>query len=160
LVLGQALINLGQRQEGIKALREFVANSPTNPNTEQVKTLIAQLEMPAPLNRAADQPMPASLPLAGVDPMLAAAEPTFSVKPWQPPSIDENKPSVASGVACPTDSVVQMTSARVQEFVSDISRIAAIEHLLHEQLDEIGDPITKETRTFNYVASVTEPTPG
>jgi len=160
LVLGQALINLGQRQEGIKALQEFVTNSPTSPNTAQVKTLIAQLEMPAPLNSAADQPMPASLPITGVDPMLAAAEPTFSVKPWQPPSIDANRPSVASGVACPVDNVVQMTSARVQEFVGDISRIAAIEHLLHEQLDEIGDPITKETRTFNYVASVTEPTPG
>ncbi|HTS04614.1 MAG TPA: tetratricopeptide repeat protein [Candidatus Eisenbacteria bacterium] len=160
LVLGQALVNLGQRQEGIKALQEFVTTSPTNPNIPQVKTLIAQLEMPAPLNGGSEQPAPVSSPLPGIDPMLAAAEPTFSVKPWQPPSIDENKPSVASGVACPVDNVVQMTSARVQEFVSDISRIAAIEHLLHEQLDEIGDPLTKETRTFNYVASVTEPTPG
>jgi len=37
LVLGQALINLGQRQEGIKALQEFVTNSPTSPNTAQVR---------------------------------------------------------------------------------------------------------------------------
>ena len=160
LVLGQALVNLGQRQAGIKALQEFVTTSPTNPNAPQVKTLIAQLEMPAPLNGATDQRVPAPSPLTGIDPMLAAAEPTFSVKPWQPPSIDENKPSVASGVACPVDNVVQMTSSRVQEFVSDISRISAIEHLLHEQLDEIGDPLTKETRTFNYVASVTEPKAG
>jgi hypothetical protein len=95
-----------------------------------------------------------------IDPMIAAAEPIFPVKPWQPPSIDENKPSVASGVECPVQNVVQMTGARVQEFVTDISRIGAIEHLLHEQLDEISDPITKETRTFNYVASVSEPVPG
>lgn len=160
LVLGQALINLGRRQEGIKALQEFVTASPTSPNTPQVKTLIAQLEMPPPLNGGAEQPVPPTSPIPGIDPMLAAAEPTFSVKPWQPPSIDENRPPVASGVACPVDNVVQRTSARVQEFVADISRIAAIEHLLHEQLDEIGDPLTKETRTFNYVASVTEPTPG
>lgn len=49
-----------------------------------------------------------------------------------------------------------MTGGRVEEFVGDVSRIAAIEHLLHEQLDEMGDAITKETRTFNYVASFNE----
>jgi hypothetical protein len=49
-----------------------------------------------------------------------------------------------------------MTGKRVEEFVEDVSRIAAIEHLLHEQLDEMGDAITKETRTFNYVASFNE----
>ena len=49
-----------------------------------------------------------------------------------------------------------MIGKRVEEFVDDVSRIAAIEHLLHEQLDEMGDAITKETRTFNYVASFTE----
>jgi hypothetical protein len=87
-----------------------------------------------------------------VDPLVAAAEPTFSVRPWQPPSIDLNKPSVAANASCPAD-IVERTGKRVEEFVEDVSRIAAIEHLLHEQLDEMGDALTKETRTFNYVAS-------
>lgn len=45
---------------------------------------------------------------------------------------------------------------RVEELIDDVSRIAAIEHLRHEQLDEMGDPITRENRTFNYVASFSE----
>ncbi|PYX72622.1 MAG: hypothetical protein DMG78_11735 [Acidobacteria bacterium] len=156
LVLGQALVNLGQRQEGIQALKDFVAATPKNPSVPQVKVLIAQLEAaPVATNASAAN---VSLPgpaVTGVDPLIAAAEPTFSVRPWQPPAIDLNKPSVAANVSCPAD-IAGMIGKRVEEFVDDVSRIAAIEHLLHEQLDEMGDAITKETRTFNYVASFTE----
>jgi tetratricopeptide (TPR) repeat protein len=156
LVLGQALVNLGQRQEGIQALKDFVAAAPKNPSVPQVKALIAQLEAaPVPASTIA---VTVSLPapqITGVDPLIAAAEPTFSVRPWQPPAIDLNKPSVAANVSCPAD-IVEMTGKRVEEFVDDVSRIAAIEHLLHEQLDEMGDALTKETRTFNYVAAFAE----
>ena len=156
LVLGQALVNLGQRQEGIQALKDFVTASPKNPSVPQVKALIAQLEAASiPANESTST---VSLPVptvTGVDPLIAAAEPTFSVRPWQPPAIDLNKPSVAANVSCPAD-MIELTGKRVEEFVEDVSRIAAIEHLLHEQLDEMGDAITKETRTFNYVASFTE----
>jgi tetratricopeptide (TPR) repeat protein len=156
LVLGQALVNLGQRQEGIQALKDFVAATPRNPSVPQVKALIAELEAaPVPTNASAAN---VSLPgpaVRGVDPLIAAAEPTFSVRPWQPPAIDLNKPSVAENVSCPAD-IAGMIGKRVEDFVDDVSRIAAIEHLLHEQLDEMGDAITKETRTFNYVASFTE----
>jgi tetratricopeptide (TPR) repeat protein len=156
LVLGQALVNLGQRQEGIQALKDFVAATPKNPSVPQVKALIAQLEAaPVPTNEsAANVSLPAPA-VTGVDPLIAAAEPTFSVRPWQPPAIDQNKPSVAASVGCPAD-IVEMTGNRVEEFVEDVSRIAAIEHLLHEQLDEMGDALTKETRTFNYVAAFAE----
>jgi tetratricopeptide (TPR) repeat protein len=153
LVLGQALVNLGQRQQGIQALKDFVAYAPKNPSVPQVKVLIAQLEAaPATTSLAS---ISASSQITGVDPLIAAAEPTFSVRAWQPPAIDLNKPSVAASVSCPAE-IVEMTGKRVEEFVEDVSRIAAIEHLLHEQLDEMGDTITKETRTFNYVASFNE----
>ena len=154
LVLGQALINLGQRQEGIQTLKDFVAAVPRNPSVPQVKALIARLEA-APATASATNvalPVPS---VTGVDPLIAAAEPTFSVRPWQPAAIDLNKPSVAANVSCPAD-IAEMTGKRVEEFVEDVSRIAAIEHLLHEQRDEMGDAITKETRTFNYVASFAE----
>lgn len=161
LVLGQALVNLGQKQEGIQALKNFVDTVPKNPSVPQVKALIAKLETP-------DSTPAASLPtvslveakVEGVDPMVAEGEPTFSLRPWQPAGIDTNKPTVAPGVACPAEQVIQKSGERVEEFVSDVSRIAAIEHLLHEQLDEVGEPITKQTREFNYVAAVSESTPG
>jgi tetratricopeptide (TPR) repeat protein len=153
LVLGEALVNLGQKPEGIKALKDFVASSPKNPSVPQVKALIAQLEAPAqPSNGNLNNVALVAPRVTGVDPLIAAAEPTFSIRAWQPPSIDTNRPSVAQDVSCPQN-ILDSTGSRVEEFVGDVSRIAAIEHLVHEQLDEMGDPITKETRTFNYVAS-------
>ena len=152
LVLGQALINTGQREQGIQTLKDFVASEPKNPSVPQVQAFIARLEAEPVGPVASPGSAAAPPPVAGVDPLVAAAEPTFSVRPWQPPSIDLNKPSVAANATCPAD-IVERTGKRVEEFVEDVSRIAAIEHLLHEQLDEMGDALTKETRTFNYVAS-------
>ena len=156
LVLGQALVNLGQKEEGIKALKDFVTSSPKNPSAPQVKALIAQLEVPTnPSNSSLTNAVATDPQISGIDPLIAAAEPTFSIRAWQPPSIDTNRPSLAPNVSCPSN-ILDLTSKRVEEFVEDVSRIAAIEHLLHEQLDEMGDPLTKETRTFNYVASFVE----
>jgi len=159
LVLGQALVNLGQRQQGIQTLKSFVQAEPKNPSIPQVKALIAQLDVPeteSPGNEAVS----AAPQVAGVDPMIAVAEPALLLKPWQPAGIDESRPSVASGVTCPDENVLQSAGQRAQELMSDVSRIAAIEHLLHERLDEVGTPIVRETRTFNYVASIAESPPG
>ncbi len=159
LVLGQALVNLGRKQEGIQTLRSFVESAPKNPSVPAVQALIAKLELADA--GSSGIPQGATLPqVARVDPMIAAAGPTLSLRPWQPVGIDTNRPSVASGVTCPAENVLQMTSARAQELMKDVSRIAAIEQLLHEELDEVGNPIVKETRTFNYVASISESTPG
>jgi hypothetical protein len=73
---------------------------------------------------------------------------------------DDAKLSVAAGVTCPYDNVIQMSGVRVKEMVDDVSRIAAIEHLLHEQLDEMGNAVTRQTRDYNYVASISEEKPG
>ena len=155
LVLGQALIHTGQREQGVQTLKDFVANEPKNPSVPQVQAFIAQVEAEPVAASASRSNAPVQQKIAGVDPLVAAAEPTFSVRPWQPPSIDLNKPSVVADTSCPAD-LIEKTGNTVEEFVEDVSRIAAIEHLLHEQLDEMGDALTKETRTFNYVASFVE----
>jgi tetratricopeptide (TPR) repeat protein len=156
LVLGQALVNLGQKQEGIQALKAYLKDSPKNPTAPQVTNLIADLEAANLGSTASGGASVASSPLAGIDPLLASPEISFSVKPWQPAGIDESKPSVASDLTCPIDHVIEESGNRVKELVNDVSRIAAIEHLLHEQVDEIGNPLTKQTRDFNYVASIAE----
>ena len=160
LVLGQALVDLGKKQEGIEALRSYLKDSPTSPTAPQVTNLIAELERPEALAGSPTGTPVVSTPLAGVDPLFASPEMSFTMKPWQPPGIDETKLSVAADVTCPLANVIQMSGSRVTELVTDVSRIAAIERLLHEQVDEIGNPITKETRDFNYVASITEDKPG
>jgi len=160
LVLGQALVNLGQKQQGIDALKVYLKDSPKSPNAPQVNTLIAELERPDALGERAGGTAVVSVPLAGVDPLFASPEMSFTMKPWQPPGIDEAKLSVAAGVTCPLANVIEMSGSRVKDLVNDVSRIAAIEHLTHQRVDEIGNPITKQTRDFNYVASISEDKPG
>ncbi|MGA9510712.1 MAG: tetratricopeptide repeat protein [Candidatus Sulfotelmatobacter sp.] len=159
LVLGQALVDLGQKREGIEVLKSYLKESPKSLTAPKVTNLIAELEQPDALVAPAGATA-GSASLAGVNPLFASPEMSFTMKPWQPPGIDETKLSVAAGVTCPLANVIEMSGDRVKELVTDVSRIAAIERLLHEQVDEIGNPITKETRDYNYVASVTEDKPG
>jgi tetratricopeptide (TPR) repeat protein len=161
LVLGQSLVNLGQEQEGIQVLKDFLQDSPKNPAAPQVRNLISELEVrdfsPTSILKTAST---REASLVGVDPLIASPEPTFSVKPWQPPGVDDVNPSVAADAPCPYERVMEASGDRVKQLVDDVSRIAATEHLLHEQLDEVGNPITKDTREFNYVASLSEDIPG
>jgi tetratricopeptide (TPR) repeat protein len=169
LALGQALVYLGKRDEGVRVLKAFVQDSPQNPAVPQVRELIAALEaintgtVPATKNDTGNgvEAVPKNaMPVPGVDPLLASPELPISVKPWQPPGIDEVKPTVALGVSCPYDTVIEMSGKRVKELVDDVSRIAAIEHLVHERVDEMGNPATRETRDYNYEASISEEMPG
>jgi len=43
LVLGQALVNMGKRQEGVQELNNFLQRSPKNPAAPQVRNLIAEI---------------------------------------------------------------------------------------------------------------------
>jgi tetratricopeptide (TPR) repeat protein len=157
LALGQALVNLGKKEAGIQALESFVRNSPSDPTVPQVRDLIAKLERPD----AAPVPGTAIVRTSAViDPIFATPELPVTVNPWRPAGIDEEKPSVADGVSCPLDSVIEMSGERVKQLVDDVSRISAIEHLVHEQVDEMGNSLTKETRSYDYVASISEEKPG
>ncbi len=93
-------MNLGKKEEGIKALKAFVQDSPKNPTVPQVRDLIASLEKLSTTRvRAAETAGEKAAPLPGIDPLLASPELAISVKPWRPPGIDELKPPVAAGVS-------------------------------------------------------------
>ena len=92
--------------------------------------------------------------------MADLPSPKFSVKPWQPPGIDEVKVAIAPDVSCPADTVLDGSAKRAQELVANVTRFAAIEDLAHQSLDEFGNPYRTETRKYNYVASITESEPG
>jgi len=158
LVLGEALVNLGQSQQGINALNLFLQESPQHPVAGQVRSLIAELQERS-TNPARTDDVPTAK-LAGVDPLLALPAAKLSVKAWQPPGVDDIKLNVAPDVACPTERVIQESGNRVKELVDDVTRFAAVEDLFHQALDEYGNPVRTETRKFNYVASISEPEPG
>jgi tetratricopeptide (TPR) repeat protein len=160
LVLGQALLNLGEFQEGVKALKVFLDQSPHNPVAGQVRDLVTRFEnMPATTKLAEVDP-DANVKLSGVNALDAVAAPRLAATAWQPPGIDDVKLSLAQGVECPAGQVIYESGKRVEELVDDVARFAAIEDLTHQTLDEVGNPIGTESRKYDYVASITETEPG
>lgn len=154
LVLGQALANVGRDKEALQSLNGFIQTNSSNPVVPQVRSLIAQIEA-----RDAN-PTAAGNSLATSDLALAASEPSLPPSAWGPPGVDDVKPSVAAGVACPYDQLMEMSGARVKQLVDSISQFAATEDMLHEQLDPAGTPLTKVNRKYDYAASITEAIPG
>jgi len=154
LILGQALANVGRDAEGIKVLNDFVQSNPSNTAIPQVKALITELE-----NRDSGLTSTQGTQL-NTDLALAASEPSLPESAWGPPGVDEVQPAVASGVTCPYQQVMEGSGERVKQLVDNVAKFAAVEDMLHEQLDKTGSPISKETRKFTYVASITEDQPG
>jgi len=154
LSLGQALLNLGQDQQGIQALKVFLQKNPQSPVADQVKTIVADVEQQ---NSSKPQPTRAQ---ASSDLVLSATHLALPPSAWGPPSIDSAKPAVAFGVNCPYEQVIEMSGERMVQLVDNVSKFAATEDLLHEQLDPLGNPTGKETRKFDYVASISESHPG
>lgn len=161
LVLGQALLSLGHNEEGIQALNVFLEESPLHQLAGPVRDLIARAQNNGGQREATQPETPTTTAqLSGVDPLLAMPAARLSVKAWQPPGIDEVKPSLAAGVACPVEKVIEESGKRVEEFVDDLARFSAVEDIFHQTLDGYGNPVRTETRKYNYVASISEPQPG
>jgi tetratricopeptide (TPR) repeat protein len=159
LVLGEALVSLGDDQLGVDALNRFLQASPLHPMAGQVRGLIAEIE-----DRSANPPASSAetrpSKFVGVDPLQALAPPVLTANSWQPPGIDDIKLNVAAGAACPTEKVIDESGKRVQELVEDVTKFAAVEDLFHQKLDAYGLPVRTETRKFNYVVSISEEQPG
>lgn len=159
LIRGESLAGLGRDREAVEALTTFLQSTAHSSIAAPVRSLIAQIQEHA-LIASADTPSIPAVHVAGVDPLAALPNAGLSIKPWQPPGIDEMKLSIAPGVSCPADEVIQESGVRVEELVRDVERFAAIEELFHQSLDRYGIPVRTETRKYNYVASISEPQPG
>ena len=159
LIRGESLAGLGRDQEAIQALNTFLQSTPRSPIAPQVRSLIVQIQEHT-LIASANTPFIPAVHISGVDPLAALPAEVLSIKPWQPPGIDETKVPTAVGVVCPSARVIEESGKRVQELVHDVERFAAVEDLFHQTLDSYGIPVRSETRKYNYVASITEPQPG
>ena len=148
LTLGQALIGLGQKSEGIQALRVFLKESPPGNMIEPVHTLITRVQ-------ESDQ-APAAGSEITASPILLMAVPklVLSMQTWRPPDIDDIKPAVEPGVTCSCAQVLAEAGQRVQELVQDVTRFTADEDLFHKSLDGVGLSNHAETRKYNYAATI------
>jgi tetratricopeptide (TPR) repeat protein len=160
VVLGQALVQLGHRQEGIQALNLFVERSPQDPMAAQIRSLIAEIEARDSRVAVAKDAATSEAPPIAVNSLAALPAPSLSLETWLPPSIDDIQPAIAPAVVCPSSQVIEESGKRVQELVQDVERFAAVEDLFHQSLDSYGVPLHTETRKYNYVASISESPPG
>jgi tetratricopeptide (TPR) repeat protein len=161
LVLGQALVGLGSGLDAIQSLNTFLQSAPHNPMSEAVRALIEEIQ-----KRNSDQGSGRELEtdpraISTIDALSALASPApSSIAVWQPPGIDQVRPPLVEHVACPVDRILSASGERIRQLVDDVSRFAAVEQLVHKNLDPFGNPLRTEERKFNYVAAISESQPG
>ncbi len=148
LTLGQALIGLGQKDEGIAALRVFLKESPPENMIEPVRALIKKV------GEGDQEPAAGLATTASPDPLMAVPKLVLSMQTWRPPDIDDVKPALDPGLPCSRAEVLAGAGQRVQELVHDINRFTADEDLFHKSLDGAGLSNHAETRKYNYAATI------
>ena len=147
LVLGQALAGLGKYEEAVTVLQAYLSDEPGTPVAGQVNDLISELQLNAK-----------NAKLGIADPELASGT-EILLKAGMPLDVDSQKPTVASGVACPTN-LMQMTANPSKQLVDSVAQFSAVEHMVHESISPQGTPRNRETRTYNYVVSISDPPQG
>lgn len=154
IILGQTLVALGRKDEGIQALESFLKDSPQNPMVYQVRKLITELQKSDPVaaaNVSFEAPQNKTLVVNSVG---ALPEPSLSMQTWRPPDIDDSRPSVVPGAACPASHVLEEAGNRVHELLQDLSRFGADEEMFHQSIDPAGLPTNIERRKYDYLAAV------
>lgn len=160
LMLGEAFAYLGKAPEAIQALQTYLQANPSNQSAPAVREMIARLQNP-PKADARTQSTPVALNISSLSASGAAeSNATLSVPAWGPMNVDDEKPELAAGAVCPADLVIDKAGKRVKELVDNLSSFEATEDVLHEDLDELGRPVSKETLKFDYMASISEPVTG
>ncbi|HSC45991.1 MAG TPA: carboxypeptidase-like regulatory domain-containing protein [Candidatus Acidoferrum sp.] len=89
-------------------------------------------------------------------PAPALAKPNAGPDFWEPHLIETAVPTVAPGVACPSEQLLAGVGRRMAEFVKTLERFTAIEKLDHYSVDRNGNRKAPETRSFPYVVSVSQ----
>jgi hypothetical protein len=79
---------------------------------------------------------------------------------WLPADVDEKVPAVEPRVACSVEDVVRKAGQRVEEFVKNVDRFTASELLKHESINKWGLAGSRDSRDFEYVASIDQYRPG
>lgn len=159
VVLGQAFLGLGQKQDAIQAFHLFLNDVPQNPLVYQVHALVAELERHNPSSAPGVNSDLANTIAGRADPVAAVPDPNPSTQTWRPFDIDDLKPTLAPGIACPASRVMEQAGEKVKAFVQDLARFAADENLLHQSIDAFGVATRTETRKYDYVAVVSESNP-
>jgi tetratricopeptide (TPR) repeat protein len=148
-VLATALARRGEKDRAIRVLQAYLKG---HANDVEARKQLENLQ-------ALPGAVPSSDGMTTSDETMAvSAAVTSESLPsnWLPPGVDERMPPVEPGAACALDEVVQKAEKRVEEFVGNVERFTATESLIHDSIDKWGLASSRETRKFDYVASIEE----
>ena len=159
LILAESLFEAGHGRQAVEALNVFLEESPQHPMAGQLRNLVAKIDEQLANLPSESTAQPATL-FSDIDPLAAVPAPALPTTSWQPPGVDETKPPTAPGVNCPFGQVMERTGKSVEQLVQDVGRFAAVEALLHQNIDNYGIPVRTLTRKYNYVAAISEPATG
>jgi tetratricopeptide (TPR) repeat protein len=153
-LLARALVEGGNKERAARVLEEYVQGHPNDAAArKQLESMRPSL---AVISNSGEEASAEVKPAKVTESAIALPLPSN----WSPPDVDENVPSVEPGVACALDEVVQNAGRRVEEFIKNVDRFAAIEFLRHESINKWGFADLPETRKFNYVVSIEQYRPG
>ena len=148
-VLATALARRGEKDRAVSALRAYLTEHGTD--LEARKQLENLQTVPGAV--LSSDGMTTSDELIAIS---AAATSLSLPSNWLPPDLDERMPPVEPGATCALDEVIQKAERRVEEFVGNVDRYTATESLFHESINKWGLASSRETRKFDYVASIEE----
>jgi hypothetical protein len=74
---------------------------------------------------------------------------------WAPPGVDAFVPKVSPGVSCSLPLVLEGVGQRMTQFVTNLQKFSATEHLEHYPISATGKRMIAQTRSFDYVAQIT-----
>ena len=122
----------------------------------QTLFLIMKPDLPS---TSSQPPIPKSLSATGeeISRTSIAAAPAETLEPhleWGPPGVDATKPEVAAGVSCDLPVVLAGVSERTKEFVANLQKFSATEHVEHYAINFNGHRLPPQSRTFEYIAVV------
>ena len=92
--------------------------------------------------------------LTATKPESAALTGAVPVGSWLPLGVDQFKPEIRPGVACDLPTVLAGATERTKQFVANLQKFSATEHLEHYAIDATGKRLSPQTRNFDYVAEI------
>ncbi len=157
LALAQSLANLGKNQEAIAALKVFLKHHPKTIAAQHADELLRSLEhhKAKPIDTWPDFEQQVAA-FDTVNDLIVTPSAELPVVAWIPSDIDRSKPPVVTGLTCPADQVLAEAGNRVEELISNVEKISAIESIMYERFDGAGNASNSETRKFDYAAMVSQ----
>lgn len=145
-VLAKALANVVDGEQASSILQAYLQDHSID---ETVKQHLANLDVST---RSGNNP--------STPPLLFATGSSAIPSTWLPADVDERVPPVEGTTACAVDDVIQRAGQRVLEFVGNVDRFTATEFITHEAINKWGGVSYTDTRTFDYLVSMSEVRPG